>query len=135
LSFPARKVRPEPLEPEPHELRLVEKEARVLVFGKFHPDTRGVIVWAEGPGRRVQFLLSFQILADALGAINPSWGMESAEFCEQHRVVIEAGCKRAYRSRPSMRIELRTGDFNDGLMPTAAKPVETTQEQRPAGRV
>jgi hypothetical protein len=102
----------------------------VLSIGTFYPATEGVIAWGDGPTHRVQFLLTFQLLVDALGARQLSWGIDSATLCEQRRNVIEVTCRRAYRARPSDSIQLTLADFEAGA---GTEPAEAAPTPLSAG--
>ena len=91
----------------------------MLTFEEFHCANYGCFIFAGETvtGRRVRFDIGSLILQDVLHGGNPVHDDANEALCDRERRRIEAACRRAFSIRPSERIELEPGDFNDDEKP------------------
>jgi hypothetical protein len=72
----------------------------------------GCVLWADASDkRRVRFYIGPLILEDVLHGGKPVHDDKNVELCVRERSRIEAACRRAFASRPSVYIALQPFDF------------------------
>ncbi|MHB8883855.1 MAG: hypothetical protein ACYC5H_01990 [Methylovirgula sp.] len=76
------------------------------------PNRNSSGLWANAPdGRRVRFLVSWQILEDQLAIPSAMNFGKSPESYGTVRSRIEKACIRAFNERPNNSVELQSNDF------------------------
>ena len=81
---------------------------------RFHSDgLSSCVLWADEPTmKRVCFNIGARVLQDVLQGGNPVHDDANVALCERMRKQIELACRRAFMSRPTARVDLRSTDFS-----------------------